>query len=202
MIALRNRGRAHARKTWAKVNPDNLDATYDPGALVLNVWALQREAARLSAGYLAAFVASETGEKPKLPLVIGAAAGETRTGSILAKAFRTPLIGVKLEIKDGKDVRQAVREGGKQLEKTVGLAIDDATREALRLASEQSPDVVGFQRAVKGTCEACMGLADGSTLPPGLRWTFTPTATAWLSRWSAVSPRRCLARPVPRYSRR
>lgn len=161
MVGLRNRAQAEARSTWAEVKGADLDGTYQLGMLTLMVSTMQREAARLSAAYVQAFVSSELGRPINVPMVDARQVGKARNGDDLRKALRSPLIDVKVGIRDGKDVRVAIAEGGRTLERVVGLATDTAARESLRLASSDSPYIIGWRRAVKGTCGACMGSADG-----------------------------------------
>jgi hypothetical protein len=165
MIALRQRAKSEARKAWAQVDQANLDGTYPVGMLALSVSVLQRDAARLSAAYIQAFVSSELGRPIDVPLVDARQVGSARNGDELRKALRSPLIGVKVGIRDGKDVPAALAEGGRTLERIVGLATDTAAREALRLASDHSTHILGWRRAIRGTCGACMGAATSEMHP-------------------------------------
>ena len=166
MVAIRERAKSEARKTWSKVRLSDLDATYNPGMLAVSVAAMQREAAQLSAGYLGAFIASETGSKIPLPTV-QSLAGQAPNGANLRAVLDTPLIGVKIDIGEGMTPELALQKGGSRLVRLVGAATDQSAREALRVAMDEADEVEGYQRAVKGTCGACAGMADGSTLPAG-----------------------------------
>lgn len=166
MIALRRRAQAEARKAWAQIDLRDIDATYPVGALALTVSVMQKEAARLSAAYLHAFVSSELGHPVSVPLIDARQVGRARNGDALRKSFRSPVIGVKIGIRDGKDSRVALAEGGRVLERMVGLATDTAARESLHLALQDSPYVLGWRRAIRGTCGACMGEADGQVKGP------------------------------------
>lgn len=161
MIGLRRHAQSEARAAWAKVDPADLDGSYPIGMLELAVTVLQREAARLSAGYLHAFISSELRRPVGIPLVDARQVGRARNGSALREALRSPMIGVKVAIRDGKDVALALAEGGRALERIAGLATDTSARESLRLASDESPYVIGWRRAIRGTCGACMGAATG-----------------------------------------
>ena len=162
MVAIRERAQREARATWRKIDPDRLDDTYEVGMLTLTVSTLQREAARLSGGYLRAFVESELREPAGEPLVDARQVGQARNGDQLRKALESPMITTKVAIKDGHSPREALAIGRSALERMVGLATDTAAREALRVGMEATPDVVGWRRAVKGTCGACMGAATGT----------------------------------------
>ena len=162
MVAIRKRAQAEARKTWRRIDPDRIDATFQAGLLALSVTTMQRQAAQLSAGYLAAYVASETGEKMPLPPAMALTAGDARAnGTDLLHTIRSTAIGVKAEIGDGIEVREALRRGGNRLEQNVGLATDEAAREALRLAMVAEDAVSGWQRAVKGHLRRLHGRRSG-----------------------------------------
>jgi hypothetical protein len=161
MVALRKKAQAEARDTWGRIDSRDLTGTYNVGMLTLSVSTLQREAARLSAGYVQAFVSSELGRPIPIPLVDARQVGKARNGDVLRRQLMSPLIGVKADIGNGKDVDLAIREGGRTLERVVGLATDTAARESLRLALQDSPYVGGWRRAIRGTCGACIGAADG-----------------------------------------
>ena len=64
MLRLRRLAQAEATRIWARVDLDNLDATYDLGRLVNTVTSVQGELTQLSAGYVSAFIRSEAGEAP------------------------------------------------------------------------------------------------------------------------------------------
>lgn len=167
MLAIRNEAKAQARRVWRRIDVNDLDGTYHHALLALTITALQKEAARLSAGYLAAFLGSELDRTIRESPALALQAGTARSGKPLSKALRNPMIGVKVAIEDGKDPRLALLEGGRRLERVVGLATDTAARDALDRAQRNSRFVAGWRRAVRGTCGACMGLADESLRPAG-----------------------------------
>jgi hypothetical protein len=101
------------------------------------------------------------------PVTTAFQAGQSFGGRNLARAMAQPMIAVKTDIGDGKDPAQALKEGRAKLVALTGLATDSAAREAQRVEMDLHPMVQGWRRAVKGTCDACLGLADSSTAPAG-----------------------------------
>src|SRR4051794_7018524 len=99
MAMLRDRAHAVTAAQWRRVSGADLDSTHAAFTelVVPALTELQRAGARLSRGYLAAFLASELGQ----PVVAtGASAraeaiGTARTGKPLSEALITSLIGVK-----------------------------------------------------------------------------------------------------------
>lgn len=157
MLRLRRSGTLEARRTWAAVRPADLDATYDVATLALWVEQRQRAAARASSAYLAAFVASELGEET-VPLPADyEATGKTYERNELRESLRNPMIGVKVGIASGKTPAEALATNRERVERMVALAIDTAGREALRSGIEADERIEGWQRAVGGTCGACLG---------------------------------------------
>jgi hypothetical protein len=155
MIRLRQQGQREAKRIWNGVNPDDLDATFNLGQLELTVSTLQREAARLSSAYLSTFIASELGEPERPPAL--SVWDKAFGGGDLREALRSPVIKAKMLIKDGSRPRVAVSLVRPILVSDVGLFIDTAARESLRQGMEMDDRIVGYQRALKGTCGACAG---------------------------------------------
>ena len=155
MVQLRRQGQREAARVWRQVRPDDLDGTFELGLLTLAVTTLQREAARLSSAYLSAFVASELGEPERPPplTVWDKAFG----GGDLAESLRSGIVKAKILIADGMTPREATRKGRPILIGNVGLAIDTAARESLRQGMEADERIIGYNRAIKGTCGACAG---------------------------------------------
>lgn len=167
MLDLRHRAEREAKRAWGAIRASDLDATYPVGQLALSVTGLQREGARLASAYLAAFVASETGNPVRTPPVRATVIGESRKGGPLTTVLRSPLLDVKQAIGRGTPPGDALRAGGKRLVRMVGLATDTAVREAQRAGMEDHPEIIGWRRAVRGTCDACVGAAVESYLPAG-----------------------------------
>ena len=159
MLALRRAGETEARRVWADVDLRDLDATYMVGTLALTVTGFQREAARLSGGYLHAFIESELGERVNVPVVYNDKAGLSRSGDQLGAALQNPIAEVKGRIGDGEPPEQALAYGLSSLVVMVGLAVDTAARDSLQSGMRNAPEVTGWRRAVKGTCGACLAAA-------------------------------------------
>jgi hypothetical protein len=155
MLRLRQQGQREAKRIWNGVNPDDLDATFNLGTLELTVTTLQREAARLSSAYLSTFIASELGESERPPAL--SVWDKAFGGGDLREALRSAVIKTKQEIGEGEDPREATNRNRIVLVNDVGLFIDTAARESLRQGMVQDDRIVGYQRALKGTCGACAG---------------------------------------------
>lgn len=169
MVALRERGVRAAKQYWNAIDPDEIDATYQVVQLALEVSALQREGARLSSGYLLAFIEAERRERLTNPPVVSAlAVGRSFSGMPLEEALRGPVLSTKVMIRDtGRPARECLNVFAAELEKQVSLAIDNATRDSLRSGIDASEYCDGWVRAVRGTCAACAGAAEASKAPPG-----------------------------------
>jgi hypothetical protein len=155
MVRLRQQGQREAKRIWNGVNPDDLDATFNLGTLELTVTTLQREAARLSSAYLSTFIASELGEPERPPAL--SVWDKAFGGGDLREALRSAVIKTKQAIGEGDDPREATNRNRIVLVNDVGLFIDTAARESLRQGMEMDDRIVGYQRALKGTCGACAG---------------------------------------------
>jgi hypothetical protein len=155
MVRLRQQGQREAKRIWNGVNPDDLDATFNLGTLELTVTTLQREAARLSSAYLSTFIASELGEPERPPAL--SVWDKAFGGGDLREALRSAVIKTKQAIGEGDDPREATNRNRIVLVNDVGLFIDNAARESLRQGMEMDDRIVGYQRALKGTCGACAG---------------------------------------------
>jgi hypothetical protein len=155
MVRLRQQGQREAKRIWNGVDPDDLDATFNLGTLELTVTTLQREAARLSSAYLSTFIASELGEPERPPAL--SVWDKAFGGGDLREALRSAVIKTKVAIGEGDDPREATNRNRIVLVNDVGLFIDTAARESLRQGMEMDERIVGYQRALKGTCGACAG---------------------------------------------
>jgi hypothetical protein len=78
-------------------------------------------------------------------------------GGDLREALRSAVIKTKVAIGEGDDPREATNRNRIVLVNDVGLFIDTAARESLRQGMEMDERIVGYQRALKGTCGACAG---------------------------------------------
>jgi hypothetical protein len=155
MIRLRKQGQREAGRLWGRVKADDLDGTFPLGQLELTVTTLQREAARLSSAYLSTFIASELGEPEHPPAL--SVWDKAFGGGDLREGLRSAVIKTKVAIGEGEDPQRATRNSKAILVSDVGLFIDTAARESLRQGMEMDDRIVGYQRALKGTCGACAG---------------------------------------------
>lgn len=167
MLALRKGAEREAAKAWDQIRVSDFDSTYPLGMLTLAVSSLQREGARLSSAYLMKYLSSELGEEQSPPLSDATQVGEARNGDDLRKALRAPLVGAKVAIADGATPEAALHAGRSRVQRVAGLAVDTAVREALRSGMEADERIEGWNRAVRGTCGACLGMAESSMAPPG-----------------------------------
>jgi hypothetical protein len=156
--------KASTRLLWSRIPRDrpDLDSEYDTllGSLVPLVVANQSEAIRLSGGYLAATLTAETGERATAS-VPRDGIGLARDGRPLDVALRSPLILVKSELKQGQTLDRALQLGERRALLMAGLAVDAIAQQALLLGIDEDDRFDGWQRAVRGTCGACLGSATG-----------------------------------------
>jgi len=149
---------ALTRSAWNRINPDDLDGTYPLPFLTAAVSSAQTRATQTSAAYLTAFLTSETGE-PQPPLALAPRVGQSRDGRPLREALTSPLIAIKAAYKDGR--LNPMNIGLQRAVRMVGLELDHAARTPLLLTLDQDERFDGWQRAVRGTCGACLGSATG-----------------------------------------
>ncbi len=166
MLNIRREGERAARAVWGDVDAADLMGTYLVAPLATAVSALQRTGVLLSSGYVKAFIKSEIGKDVLIPTPRGFT-GTSFADVELRAALLRPVVLVKKLEAEGVPQGEAMMRGRKVLLRTVALATDSAVRDSLQNLYEKRPEVIGWQRAVAGTCDKCMGAADGSTLPPG-----------------------------------
>jgi hypothetical protein len=129
----------------------------------------QLEGVRLTAGFLAAYLRSESG-KGTVPVIDSARyVGLSRDGRALSEALRSPIIGVLAALKEGKAPQEALNLGLVRARRSAGFEAIQTPRDALLDAIEENPRIEGFQRQVAGTCGACMALSgtDNMDTHPG-----------------------------------
>ncbi len=166
MLNIRREGERAARAVWGDVDPADLMGTYLVGPLATAVSALQRTGVLLSSGYVKAFIKSEIGKDVLVPTPRGFT-GTSFSDVELRAALLRPVVLVERLKAEGVPQGVAMMRGRNVLLRTVALATDSAVRDSLQKLYEKRPEVIGWKRAVAGTCDKCMGAADGSTLPPG-----------------------------------
>lgn len=178
--ALRQRVQAQAEREWPTI--EGLDGTAWPGRMALVVGGAQTEAVRAAAGYLSAMLSSELGVRQRAITIDSRRySGFSRDGRPLAEALQSPLVGVRLGLKEGKTPEEALRLGLQRATRTVGIDLDHAHRTALTDTIDADERFSGWERVTAGTCGACMALS-GTSGPrfeshPGCSCTPQPTVT-------------------------
>jgi hypothetical protein len=123
----------------------------------------QTEAVRAAAGYLTAFLSTETGSRQRAIRIDSRTyAGVSRDGRPLGEALRAPLIAVRAALADGKTAGEALDRSLKVATRTVGVDLDHAHRQALTDTIGTDERFTGWERATAGTCGACMALSGTS----------------------------------------
>ena len=170
VAAARARAVRGVEAQWRTLMPRALDGDAWTSRAAAVIAAAQAEAVRASAGYLTAFLASETGRRPA-PVAIASRqyAGAARDGRPLAEALQSPLIGAKAAIGDGMPLEQALAAGLVRARRAAGFNTDQAARRALLDAIHADPRFTGWRRAVRGTCGACLAAAE-DTVSGSLRF--------------------------------
>jgi hypothetical protein len=142
-------------------------------ATAARVGAAQTQAVRATLGYLTAFLFAETGRRATGPSVgVRSYAGVSRDGRALTASLKSPVIGTKAALKDGRPLEQALQVGVNRIRLNVGLDVDQAARHSLSDAISQDQRFDGWSRALAGTCGACAARATG--VEHGLRFQVHP----------------------------
>jgi hypothetical protein len=128
----------------------------------------QGEAVRAAAGYLSAFVRLETGRLSSIVIDSRQYAGRSRDGRPLTEAYASPLIGTRWMLKQGAEPAEALTYGLQRATRMVSVDFDEAHITALLEAIDRDDRFDGWQRAVRGTCGACLATATGPS--GGLKW--------------------------------
>jgi hypothetical protein len=182
LVALSDRAQDAARASWPSI--ENLDATDWPERTAALLTRTQAQGVRLTAGYLAAYLRSETGSATVPGIDSTRYAGVSRDGRKLADALLSPLIGVRVALKEGKTPSEALRLGLVRAERMVGFEAMQAARDALRDEIERNEQLVGSERNVSGTCAACMALSgtDVDEVHPGCQCINQPKVAGVVQR--------------------
>lgn len=157
LLSIGDRVERQARQAWPSI--ENFDGTDWPERTARLLTRAQTEAVRLTAGYLAAFLRSETGSGTVPAIDSRKYAGVSRDGRPLAEALVSPLIGVRSALKDGRGSSVALKLGLSRGLRTVRFEATQAARDALLDTIEADERFTDHQRAVAGTCAACMALS-------------------------------------------
>lgn len=158
VTAIRSRVQAQARREWPSIQ--ELDGTDWPARMAAMVAGAQAEAVRAAAGYLTAYLTTETGRRQRtVPIDSRSYVGRSRDGRPLVEALESPLIGVRAALKDGKPPVEALRIGLDRATRMVGVDFDHAHRAALTDTIDNDDRFTGFERVTAGTCGACLALS-------------------------------------------
>jgi hypothetical protein len=118
----------------------------------------QNTAVALTGAYLTAFLSSEVGTRTRGPILdTRRYSGLSRDGRPLQDALRSPMIGVRLKLKEGATPEEALAFGLGRAKRMVSVDYDHAHRTALLDGLAADERFQGWQRAVTGTCGACAG---------------------------------------------
>lgn len=167
LLATRQRLQTQAERTWPTI--ESLDTTDWVDRMATTVAQGQTEAIRVTAAYLAAFLATETGRRSSPPSIDPREfAGRSSDGRPLSEALRSPLIGTLGALKQGLGSAEALRIGLNRATRLVGVDYDQAHRTALLSAIDSDDRFEGWHRVTGGTCAACASKA--GTLESGIHF--------------------------------
>lgn len=165
MIAAREAVARILLDRWRYLDWNDLAGSFDEwrGTAAWAIAAGQREAATLSGAYLAAYVASETGERAEATVDPDAYTGTTRDGRPIAPLLGVALIATKQAILRQRPPRDALAAGAARAVRIARTEVMEAGRRALGDAMQAEPRVKGYRRVTSGrrSCGACLGLASG-----------------------------------------
>ena len=190
MLGLQETAIRVARHYWARINPDYISQTWDEAGkgLTSYLFVLQREAAIAGAGYTATTLA-EQGEYvlPVGFVNVDAFSGWAPEGNLLSQAIASPIPRVLEAIKNGKDTRQALSEGGAYLDRLARQVVVDTARSAASIDIVARPSV-GYVRMLNPpSCARCVILAgrryafnDGFLRHPGCDCVHVPATVKQL----------------------
>jgi hypothetical protein len=161
IVAIRERVVGYAAREWPTI--DEFDRTRWPERVSLVVASAQTEAVRAAAGYLTAYLSTETGRKQRAVGIDSRRySGLSRDGRPLAEALQSPLIGVRAALKEGKPAPEALAYGLNRARRMVSVDFDHAHQSALTDTIAADERFTGWERATAGTCGACMALSGTS----------------------------------------
>lgn len=121
----------------------------------------QAEAQAVVAGYLAAFLTSETGEFAEPPQISAEFVGLSGDGQPLERGMRVPVRKMRRRLAAGDGMAQALTIGRMEAERLAAVDFDASHRKALLQTIHEDQRFEGWTRAVSGTCGACSAVAAG-----------------------------------------
>lgn len=153
---------------WASLDFEDLSASYQPlkERIAVGAARAQRQAVQVTAAYLSAFKSSELGRPQGVPTIDSSRyVGKSFGGRDLLDSLEHPVVAVLSAI--GRGEPDPLGQGRRALILNLDLDVKAAARAALQDAMVADDLIEGWRRAVAGTCGACLGASDESTLPPG-----------------------------------
>ena len=165
LLALQTRAKQLGRWT---VGVEDIDGTGQAwiGQTVAALEVVQRAGVTLTAGYVTAYIASET-RRPAQPAVVHTeSVGQAQDGQPLAKSLAAALITVKAALRDNREPATALRMGENRATRLIQSAALSAPRAAMHATVEQDPRLGGWRRVTFGGCGACLAAADGIVYGP------------------------------------
>lgn len=155
VFGIRDRLERQAWDRWPTIDDD-----FDPwlAATAAATAGAQRDAIRATSGFLAAYLTSELGRRVQPPpLEADRYVGLARDGRPLTRSLNAPLIGLRAGLSAGLPAEEVLRAGLPRAVRQVGVDFDHSHRQALLDGMEADKRIEGWQRAVRGTCGACVG---------------------------------------------
>lgn len=159
-VATRARIQQRAQRTWPSI--EALDSTDWVDRMATSLAQAQATSIRLAAAYLTAFLASETGKRPRqVAIDTRPYAGRSRDGRPLDEALRSPIIGVLGYLREGLGAADSLSRGLNRATRMVGVDFDNAHHTALLQTIADDDRFDGWNRSLAGTCGACASVASG-----------------------------------------
>lgn len=159
-IATRARIQQRAQRTWPSI--EALGSTDWVERMAASLAHAQATSIRLAAAYLTAFLASETGKRPRqVAIDTQSYVGRSRDGRPLSESLRSPIIGVLSYLKDGLSAADSLSRGLNRATRMVGVDLDNAHHTALLRTLADDDRFDGWNRSLAGTCGACASVASG-----------------------------------------
>lgn len=151
-----------ARRAWARINPDDLSASWSQGVAVLSgIVAIQQERAAVAGASYVADALAQQGEyeAPAAFVDPSGFAGVAADGRPLDSLLYSPITTAKRMISDGSSVVQALTGGRSSLDAIVRTTIADTGRAAAGVNITTRPDT-GYVRMLNPpSCDRCTVLA-------------------------------------------
>lgn len=153
------RAQAHALATWPR-EADYADSDW-PQTMAVALGQAQRQAVSASAAYLSAVLTAETGRSARAPaLPREGLVGVAPSGAPLERSLLAPINAQRAAQNAGQASWEAERVGQRRAGQLVEAFVMRSARESLRRGLELDERVVGWRRAVRGTCSACLGVIE------------------------------------------